>query len=152
MHLFKQKSSLFLLWRGLYHSTVAQRELEEYEREQQAMRVKDHTAELHRKRVLKRAVIRGLLRNKRETQEAKRIEREHEQRKYAIDEFFENLKEKASREEERAKKEKLDKIQKDQIKEKLREVTKGYGVNLEERLMNAVQFGDESIAPSLSND
>lgn len=74
------------------------------------MRVKDHTAELHRKRVLKRAVIRGLLRNKRETQEAKRIEREHEQRKYAIDEFFENLKEKASREEERAKKEKLDKI------------------------------------------
>ena len=77
------------------------------------MLVKEHTAELHRKRALKRAVMRGLRRNKREEQEAKRIEREHEQRKYAIDEFFENLKEKARVEEERAKKEKLDKIQKD---------------------------------------
>ena len=45
--------------------------------------------------------------------EQRRIEREHEQRKYAIDEFFENLKEKARVEEERAKKEKLDKILKD---------------------------------------
>ena len=74
------------------------------------MLVKEHTAELHRKRALKRAVVKGLRRNKREEQEAKRIEREHEQRKYAIDEFFENLKEKARVEEERVKREKLDKI------------------------------------------
>ena len=74
------------------------------------MLVKEHTAELHRKRALKRAVVKGLHRNKREEQEAKRIEREHEQRKYAIDEFFENLKEKARVEEERVKREKLDKI------------------------------------------
>ena len=74
------------------------------------MLVKEHTAELHRKRALKRAVVRGLRKNKREEQEAKRIEREHEQRKYAIDEFFENLKEKARVEEERLKREKLDKI------------------------------------------
>ena len=69
------------------------------------MLVKEHTAELHRKRALKRAVVKGLRRNKREEQEAKRIEREHEQRKYAIDEFFENLKEKARVEEERVKRE-----------------------------------------------
>ena len=74
------------------------------------MLVKEHTAELHRKRALKRAVVRGLRKNKREEQEAKRIEREHEQRKYAIDEFFENLKEKARGEEERLKREKIDKI------------------------------------------
>jgi hypothetical protein len=42
------------------------------------MLVKEHTAELHRKRALKRAVFKGLRRNKREEQEAKRIEKEHE--------------------------------------------------------------------------
>ena len=110
MHAFKEKSISFRQWRGLYVNRVAQRELEEYQREQQEMLVKEHTAELHRKRVLKRAVIRGLWKNKRDEQEAKRIEREHEQRKYAIDEFFENLKEKARGEEERLKREKLDKI------------------------------------------
>ena len=57
--------------------------------------------------------MRAFIRNRREMLEQRRIEREHEQRKYAIDEFFENLKEKARGEEERAKKEKLDKILKD---------------------------------------
>ena len=42
--------------------------------------------------------------------EEKAIEREHEQRKYAIDSFFESMKEKARLEEERSKREKLDKI------------------------------------------
>ena len=57
--------------------------------------------------------MRAFIRNRREMLEQRRIEREHEHRKYAIDEFFENLKEKARVEEERAKKEKLDKILKD---------------------------------------
>jgi hypothetical protein len=66
MHAFQGKSVFFRQWRRLHVDRVAQREQEEYQREQQEMLVKEHTAELHRKRALKRAVVRGLRKNKRE--------------------------------------------------------------------------------------
>jgi hypothetical protein len=47
------------------------------------------------------------------------------------------LKEKARNEEERVKREKIDKIMKDQIKDKLREVSRAYGANIDERLIHA---------------
>ena len=86
--------------------------------------------------------MRAFIRNRREMLEQRRIEREHEQRKYAIDEFFENLKEKARSEEERIKREKIDKIMKEQIKDKLREVSRAYGANMEERLIHAGQMSE----------
>ena len=53
------------------------------------------------------------------------------------------MKEKARNEEERVKREKLDKIMKDQIKDKLREVSRAYGANIDERLIHhAGQYGD----------
>ncbi len=47
------------------------------------------------------------------------------------------MKEKARNEEERVKREKIDKIMKDQIKDKLREVSRAYGANIDERLIHA---------------
>lgn len=142
MQAFATKSTFYRLWRTLYTSAIAQRELELYERQQQELLVKEHTAELHRRRVVKLTILKAFKKNVKWEQEGRRIEQQHEQRKYAIDEFFENLKEKARNEEERIKREKIDKIMKEQIKDKLREVSRAYGVNMEERLIHAGQMSE----------
>jgi hypothetical protein len=63
--------------------------------------------------VVKLTIFKAFKKNVKWEQEGRRIEQQHEQRKYAIDEFFENLKEKARNEEERIKREKIDKIMKE---------------------------------------
>lgn len=70
-------------------------------------------------------MYRALRRHARACAEERELERVHEGRKRAIDGYFEVLRERAREEEEKVKREKLDKMQKDKIKEKLREVSVG---------------------------
>ena len=83
------------------------------------MAAKDLSAESHKKRALKRATFKALRKNVKASYQEREIEEEHESRKNAIDDFFGNLKVKAREEEERLKRDKLDKLQKDQIKTQL---------------------------------
>jgi len=87
-----------------------QKELEEYEREQQRIAVKEMTSDNHKRRSLKRKVIKAMRKNAKSNQAEREIEREHETRKNTIDEFFVNLKERARMEEEKVKREKLERI------------------------------------------
>lgn len=89
---------------------MQEKELEEFEREQMALAVREQTAENHRNRVLKRAVYKAMKRHTKMVKQEREIEKVHESRKCAIDEFFVNLKERARIEEERLKKEKLEKL------------------------------------------
>jgi hypothetical protein len=86
--------------------------------------IKEQTADIHRKRHLKRKAYKALKKHQAQNLQEKALEIEHEQRKQQIDGFFEAMKERARDEEDRVKREKLEKLQKDKIKDKLREVTK----------------------------
>lgn len=106
----QEKSRFFRLWQNLWMKMQTQKELEEYEREQQRIAVKEMTADNHKRRCLKRKVIKAMRKNAKSNQAEREIEREHETRKNTIDEFFVNLKERARMEEEKVKREKLERI------------------------------------------
>lgn len=71
------------------------------------------TAENHRKRSVKRFIMRAFKRHTKLSLEEKAIEREHEGRKEQIDGFFQKMREKAREEEEKVKLAKLEKIHKE---------------------------------------
>jgi hypothetical protein len=71
------------------------------------------TADNHRKRSIKRYILRILKRHTKLSLEEKAIEREHEGRKEQIDGFFKKMREKAREEEEKVKLAKLEKIHKE---------------------------------------
>ncbi len=72
--------------------------------------LREQTAECHWRRGLKRRVLRAVRKWARAEAEERRLEEESERRKKAIDGYFEGLKERARGEEERIKREKLERL------------------------------------------
>jgi len=54
------KLLFFREWLKAMRRSVEQKELEEYERQQQILLIKEQTAEIHRKRCLKRRAFKGI--------------------------------------------------------------------------------------------
>ncbi len=65
---------------------------------------------MHRRRYLKRRAFRVMRKHARASVEERELERLHEGRKRAIDGFFQGLKERAREEEEKDKRDKLDRM------------------------------------------
>ena len=59
----QEKNRFFRLWQNLWMKMQTQKELEEYEREQQRIAVKEMTADNHKRRSLKRKVIKAMRKN-----------------------------------------------------------------------------------------
>ena len=119
------KSRFLRAWVRAMRLSVEERELQDFETAQQVLMIKEQTADIHRKRLMKRKAYKALKRHHAQNLQERALELEHGQRKQQIDGFFEAMKERARDEEERVKREKLEKMQKEKIKEKLREVSKG---------------------------
>ena len=110
---YQQRALYFRLWNMLKRKIEAEREEERAEIERRQEEVRELTADGHRRRHLTRAAVKAFRKHARASQMERELEREHETRKLAIDDFFGNLREKAREEEERLKREKLDRIQRD---------------------------------------
>ena len=132
-----------------YQKAVEERELAEFEREQQRMAAMDLTAESHRKRVLKRKAWKCCRKYVKLEQLERQIEEENQSRKTAIDEFFINLKEKARLEEERARREKIEAQEKEEVKEKMREVSRAHRNVVDVRAETPNMFNTSNIESSI---
>ncbi|CDW77766.1 UNKNOWN [Stylonychia lemnae] len=100
---FQTTRKFFRVWIQQLRKQIQQRELEEYEKEQQRQRVMEQTAENHFLRILKRKCFKSLVKNIKNMQNERQIQEEHDKMKNQIDSFFTNLKEKAKNEEEKLK-------------------------------------------------
>ena len=116
------------------------------------MAAKELTADNHRKRYIKRRVMKSIRKHIKMIWQEKAIVEDHESRKNAIDEFFVNLKEKARSDEDRIKREKLERMQKEVIKDKMKEISKAHRVGTEQRMttpniFSMDQYDTESSVP-----
>lgn len=104
-------------WLGLTRKVRADREAIEYVKAQQQFKLKCEKADSFRDFKLIVAVMRSLKQFARSSAEERALEREHEQRKNQIDQFFTNLKTKVDLENNMKQTE----LEKRQLKDKVRE-------------------------------